>query len=394
AKASGLSGHIFCGYQGWFNCEGDGANLGWRHYEKQGRFEPGHCTIDYWPDVSELEADEKFATAFKHADGSTAYVFSPYLAKTVRRHFRWMREYGIDGVFVQRFATSATSSRTGPAVDQVLQNCRAAAEAEQRSFVVMYDLSGLQPGRIERVIDDWKRLCDKMQITSSTAYLRHEGKPLVAAWGLGFRDRKVPPKEWDRLVKFLQHDPKYGGCAVMLGVPTGWQSLSRDCIEDPMVLKVIEQADVVSPWTVGRYGGPAAIRKHATQFWQADMAWCQNRGIEYLPVVFPGFSWHNMKPEDPLDHIPRRKGEFFWNQCTEAKRVGADSLYVAMFDEIDEGTAIFKCTNDPPVGESPFLTYEGLPTDWYLRIAGQARRLLRGEIPTTAPLQQVMEAKQ
>ena len=51
-----------------------------------------------------------------------------------------------------------------------------------------------------------------------------------------------------------------------------------------------------------------------------------------------------------------------------------------MFDEMDEGTAIFKCTNDPPVGESPFATFEGLPTDHYLWLTGMGGKLLRGEI--------------
>ena len=52
-----------------------------------------------------------------------------------------------------------------------------------------------------------------------------------------------------------------------------------------------------------------------------------------------------------------------------------------MFDEIDEGTAIFKCTSDPPTGASKFQTYEGLPPDHYLRLTGEGRRLLRGELP-------------
>ena len=60
--------------------------------------------------------------------------------------------------------------------------------------------------------------------------------------------------------------------------------------------------------------------------------------------------------------------------------------YVAMFDEMDEGTAIFKCTNDPPVGASQFLTLEGLPSDHYLWLTGQGGRLLRGELKTSDPL--------
>ena len=55
-------------------------------------------------------------------------------------------------------------------------------------------------------------------------------------------------------------------------------------------------------------------------------------------------------------------------------------IYVAMFDEVDEGTAIFKCTNEPPVGTDPFLTYEGLPPDQYLWLTGEGGRLLRGEL--------------
>jgi hypothetical protein len=55
-----------------------------------------------------------------------------------------------------------------------------------------------------------------------------------------------------------------------------------------------------------------------------------------------------------------------------------------MFDEVDEATAVFKCTNDPPVGEGArFLDYEGLPTDHYLRLCGLGARLLRGEIPVS-----------
>jgi len=55
-------------------------------------------------------------------------------------------------------------------------------------------------------------------------------------------------------------------------------------------------------------------------------------------------------------------------------------IYQAMFDEMDEGTAIFKCTNDPPMGASSFLTLDGLPSDHYLWLTGMGGKLLRGEV--------------
>jgi hypothetical protein len=66
-----------------------------------------------------------------------------------------------------------------------------------------------------------------------------------------------------------------------------------------------------------------------------------------------------------------------------AKDVGADSVYVAMFDEMDEGTAIFKCTSDVPTGASRFVTFEGLPSDHYLWLTGMGRKLIVGEIPVS-----------
>ena len=62
----------------------------------------------------------------------------------MRHHFRWMREYGIDGAFVQRFATTTLKPRTRMPADRVLSHCPKAAAAEGRKWVLMYDLSGLK----------------------------------------------------------------------------------------------------------------------------------------------------------------------------------------------------------------------------------------------------------
>ena len=97
---STLAGKIVAGYQGWFGVPGDGAARGWVHYARAGRFAPGSCNIEIWPDVGELPRGDRFPTDFRHGDGSVAEVFSSFRRDTVLLHFAWMREYGIDGALV------------------------------------------------------------------------------------------------------------------------------------------------------------------------------------------------------------------------------------------------------------------------------------------------------
>ena len=379
-----LTGKVMCGYQGWFNCDGDGAQRGWVHWTKgRGALAPGNARIDLLPDVSELGADERFATGFKHADGSSVEVFSSFKKASVVRHFQWMREYGIDGAFVQRFSADLRDPKVLRHNNAVLDHCRSGAEANGRAFVVMYDLSGMKLNQIQGVIEDWRSLRRDQHITESQAYLRHRGKPLVAVWGIGFNDgRKYTLEECRRLVEFLKQDD----CSVMLGVPKGWRELKGDAVADPALHQVIQLADVISPWTVGRYKDLPGVARHEEAYLKPDLAWCAKAKLDYLPVVFPGFSWHNQHG-GPVDEIPRRKGLFLWSQFAAAKRAGAGMIYVAMFDEADEGTAIFKCSNTLPVGaESQFLTNESLPSDFYLRLTGSGGKLLRGEIPLSESL--------
>ncbi|MEO6808182.1 MAG: hypothetical protein ABI353_03605, partial [Isosphaeraceae bacterium] len=102
-------------------------------------------------------------------------------------------------------------------------------------------------------------------------------------------------------------------------------------------------------------------------------------GMAYLPVIYPGFAWTNLKGNRASGAtLPRLGGSFFWRQFTRAADLGIDMAYVAMFDEVDEATAIFKIRNDPPT-RAAFATFEGLPSDWYLRLTAEGSKLIRGE---------------
>jgi glycoprotein endo-alpha-1,2-mannosidase len=384
SKFMSYKGLVMAGYQGWFNCEGDGADRGWTHYQKRGVFADGSCTIDMWPEMDEYHV--KYETPFRFADGSPAYVFSSYDESTVDLHFRWMKEYGIDGVFIQRFFSVLTSENRINHNNKVLKSAINAANKYGIAISLMYDIGSMDDSKYHLVIEDWKNLVDELGLTNQgdeTTYLFHNGKPLVAFWGIGFSSRDsghIP--EINHIMDFFKNDPEYGGCAIHLGVPGRWRTLGADTRGDERLLDVIGQADVVHPWFVGRYR-----YQNYENFRQeniiGDVAWCQERGLSYTPTVFPGFSWHNMKG-DESNKIPRKKGEFYWKQIVGAIESGAEMLYVAMFDEIDEATAIFKCAHEVPVGESVFVPYEeGIPSDHYLWLTGMAGKMLRGEIPFT-----------
>jgi len=359
---------VMCGYQGWFMAKGDGYGMGFVHWGGVDR-DPPRCTVDLWPDLTEYGPDEIFPTKYKHKDGSTAHVFSSTVKKTVLRHFDWMKQYGIDGAFVQRFGSviwnqsSADYKRTCA----VLSHCREGANRNGRTFAVMYDVS-FSRRSVDVIMKDWSRLINEMKLTKTPAYLKHRGHPVVSLWGYGFR--RFDAEATKELFEFFKK-PENGGCTIMLGIPNEWVLWNDDKI------KLMEKyAHIISPWNVGRYNSPEGAKGYFAARWPKDLEWCKKHDKDYYAVVFPGFSWNNLHHgRSPLNDIPRLKGDFFWSQIEQVKKYGMNMAYVAMFDEVDEGTAIFKCTNNPPVGN--FIDYEGLPSDHYLKLTGKAAKYLR-----------------
>jgi hypothetical protein len=376
-----LQGRMMCGYQGWFRCPGDAADQGWVHWSRDPRrLSPETVSFEMWPDMREYGDKERFAAGdFADADGKQAYLFSSDDAATVLRHFQWMRDYGIDGVWLQHFLVDLPG---GPAQERypsriaVLGHVREAAKQTGRAWALSYDISGMPADRIFDVLTaDWKKMADD-KVLNDPRYLHEGGRPVVQVWGFyrGQKATPMTPELADKLIDFFHAPGRYSAYLVG-GGDWDWR---RDPDHDWQT--ALRRLDAYAPWNVGNCTKDAGGEFHAaTDSWADDLGECKRTGVRWLPVVYPGFSWDNLKRKPAgTTTIPRRGGRFLWEQFHKLATMKVDTVYVAMFDEVDEGTAIFKVSNSPPV-QGHFVGYEGLPSNWYLRLVGEGARMLRGE---------------
>jgi hypothetical protein len=390
------------GYQGWHNVPTDGANRNWHHYgfdTNDLTTPPTRANVDFWPDMTEYA--KKYNAPFQMQGGGQAYCYSPYDEESVDLHFKWMQDYGIDGVFMQRFVEEVNNDSGKNHFNKVLASALKAAKKYERAIGVMYDLSGIGNNHsvdyeFNVMLTDWAYLESTFHLSDPTenpTYIHHNGRPLCTIWGVGFNDnRKYTTANVQDAVIKLKNDH---GVSIMLGVPYWWRNMGGDTETNPAFHTLIKNyADIIMPWAVGRYdegahGQGTTVGTHGEVI-PGDIAWCADNNVDYVPLVFPGFSWANMGnpfnvAERPYHSIPRNQGSFLWKQIAWAKDKGAKSLYVAMFDEIDEGTAIYKCAVEPNVpvwtaANKRFVGIEqGLASDYYLWLVGEAAKWFHGD---------------
>ena len=385
ARPPGIPGFreaVTAGYQGWFAAPGDGSPVDrWVHWAV-GQPAPGNVTFELYPDTRDYAPEDLFATGLGALPGGgEARLFSSYRSGVIDTHFRWMAEYGIDGVGLQRFVSELNGGPFEANRTAIADRVRTAAETHGRIFYIMYDVSGADASTLLTELQtDWQEVMEaQLDITNSDHYARQDGRPVVALWGFGFAGRPVTQEQAMAIVSWFQGRGLY----VVGGVPYYWRTGTND--SDPGWDAVYQQFDMIQPWSVGRFATDQDLDAHYVDVMQGDMAFCQQNGIDYQRVIFPGFAWSNWNG-GPRNQIPRRAGALFWRQAYYATLLGA-SGYIAMFDEYDEATAIAKAAENATMipSDQYFLTLDAdgqtVSADFYLRLAGAATRMLRGEAP-------------
>jgi hypothetical protein len=338
--------------------------------------------------MSELTPVEQFPVpGWTCPDGSQAYLYSAQVQETVERHFEWMQQYGVDGVFLQRFVVAINGETW---MTNVINSARVAASQTGRTYAIAYDCAGADESTVlSQITNDWKWLVDSVKLTSDPHYLHHNGKPVLLIWQ--FDTSRFPDANGlsgvavaQSLVAWFKTNGTYN--VTFIG-GTDWDWRSNPTYASSAWQNLFHSFDVLCPWNTGNFSyvtGNGVTNNYATtSFWAGDMADLASHGIVYYPQIYPGFSWDNMNNYPPgTSTIPRLGGDFYWKQFYDAANLGLDMAYVGMFDEVDEGTAIFKVSNTPPV-QHHFVTFDGYPSDWYMRLTKAGADMLDGHTPIT-----------
>ncbi|MBA7527408.1 hypothetical protein ES705_19584 [subsurface metagenome] len=379
-----LHNKVLFGYQGWFAAPGDSSQHNqWVHWFRNNTPDAANASFDSWPDLSEYDEDELFETDMEYSDGQPVKLYSAYSYKTVDRHFKWMQENQLDGVFLQRFISNTRWDEGFDFIDKVTDNVMKSCNKYERVWAIEFCIQQNEDYWVETIKNDWMHLVDNLNVTLNPYYIKHKGRPLVGIYGIGFDMYSyATPGEAQELIDWFHTGaPEKYRATIMVGVPESWRS-------DADYIDFYSTVDVIKPWTVGRYNDEGSIDNFLNQYILPDKDYCDAHQIDYLPVIWPGSSRYNQLRDGEYrkNLFPRDGGKFYWRQSYNVNKADVNMIFVAMYDEVDEGTAMYKLEpnleNTPTDGFWLTLDADGydLPSDWYLRLAGETGRTLREEI--------------
>ncbi len=396
---------VLAGYQGWFATPANNIIKKWAHWCKRGEPIPGGFTsFELYPDLSQYQAGDLYQTGYADLHGGgKSLLYDSDRDGVVGLHFQWMKEYGLDGIALQRFLSDLRYRANRNWRNSTAVRVKNFSEITGKSFYIMYDITGYKGRRlVKNILDDVEdSLRKNLKLLNSPGYARQNGRPVIAIWGLGFTHIPVAKEEAISLIRELKESRGY---YVVGGVPYRWRLGEHD--SRPDWLDVYKLFNMLIPWSVGRYRWIHEVDDHSENIWKPDRDFCAAENIDLQRVIYPGFAWSNKKEsiakegkksfsrhlsgtrDAPQNEIPRLAGKFFWRQAYHVARLGTGA-FIAMFDEFDEGTVIVKTAKSQAgiPSNQYFLTLDAdgtqLSSDFYLRLAAEAAKMIKKERPLT-----------
>ena len=352
--SSTIKNKVFAGYQGWADTSH------WKHWFVDDKPDTSHYHFEMVPTMDEYPEHSKRTTSVKYTTGKTLSLYDNTASGVVDLHFKWMQDYGLDGILLSRFSASGHDNK-------ILSQVDAAADKYGRIYGVEWDIGQRTDTHWDDKIKEDYQKTVKNYIHNSR-YIKEKGKPVVAIFGIGCNAHEfATPSVAKALIQWLQGNGLY-----VIGIgPFDWRTgKSSKSFE-----AVFSQFDAVMPWSVGTYNGAAKFAHQHTRL-AADAQLTSSRGQDYSPIAFPGYSYGSVYKER-FNLFKRNGGTFFQSQIDYHLQLkGATFFYVAMFDEVQEGTAIYKfaANTEESCEGAQWVTADidgvKVPGDHYITMAG------------------------
>jgi hypothetical protein len=134
-------------------------------------------------------------------------------------------------------------------------------------------------------------------------------------------------------------------------------------------------------WGVGR-----RMDNNYAPWIKGDRDWCKAHNVDYQPCIFAGTSFYNSNGS-PKNLIPRKAGAFLWFEFVTLREADVGTAYVAMFDEMNEATQIFKTAETAAAMPADKwmlpLDADGvhLSSDFYLRLVNDGAKMIKKQTP-------------
>lgn len=183
---------------------------------------------------------------------------------------------------------------------------RRCAEKYNMKYYIVYDIIGWNNFAAE-LPDDVDYLIQRKAFDSK-AYAKQSGVPVIGINGIGSYYAPNSATVAKNIIQQLQRSGFY----VIGGVPWKWMRQSGD--SQPAFMPAYSVLNMIQPIIVGRYQG-IDYEKINQVVRTADLAWCNDHNIGYLPVLYPGVS-----------NVSRLHGDFFWSQFVTLRETGIEII--------------------------------------------------------------------
>lgn len=271
----------------------------------------------------------------KYTDTPTLGQYSALDAEVMAQHRAWADQGGVD-FFIFNW--------NGAAAGDPLLNSFVNGRNHSVKMVINYNTSHLKVSntsplagaKLTTLIDEFKGFADNH--FQKDYYFRVDGKPVVMITPLNLSSSAAASIDYTTVIPALRTAMAEAGIElyIMGEITSGWLPPQRYAT----AVKMMDGVNL-SNWSTDVYDRATFFPSFSDMNWKNWSDSTTKWGMDYVPVIFPGFDDKVMTPTSKLYNIDRSE-KFYTDYCNVAKRnMGEERIVlVNSWNDFQKGTSL------------------------------------------------------